>query len=202
MSDWFFIGDIIKWIFGDNIPDLSFVDMEKSETILGFGGIADNITINLGQLQTSGIAESTDNGQSNTQAIYNFEGIQLVNEIINRIQDMSGYTTTTTGEGVIPTNNAAIACMKLNSWNILEANDESFLTLTNDNNLADWYLPATNEISGISDEEYPLDGNYWTSTAVSGDHEYAYKYTAGGSTSQERRDSELHVRAVRKKPAN
>ena len=64
-----------------------------------------------------------------------------------------------------------------------------------------WYLPARNEAPQMRDEEYPLSGDYWTSTAAgSGDNEDAYKYTVGGTTSLERRDTELHVRAVRKRP--
>lgn len=64
-----------------------------------------------------------------------------------------------------------------------------------------WYLPARNEAPQMQDSEYPLSGNYWTSTAID-DNQQAYKYTAGGSTSNEIRTSNLHVRAVRKKPAN
>ena len=53
--------------------------------------------------------------------------------------------------------------------------------------------------------EYALDGIYWTSTnhvtEGEGEHnENAYIYTAGGSTSIEKRDVYHHVRAVRKKP--
>lgn len=197
-----FIGWLITAIFGDDIPDLSFVDMEKSNTEWWGGGIADEITINLGSLNTGNIAESTDNGQQNTRDIYNFQGIQLVNEIINRIQNVGGYDSsmmTETGTGVFPTNNAAIACMKLNSWNIATAQDEEILQLSNNSPTPDWYLPASGEITGISDDEYPLSGNYWTSTSVQNSHEDAYKYDAGGTISSERRDTELNVRAVRKK---
>lgn len=49
--------------FGDDIPDLSFVDMEKSGDFIGLGGKADKITINLGSLSTSGVAESMTDGQ-------------------------------------------------------------------------------------------------------------------------------------------
>lgn len=62
-----------------------------------------------------------------------------------------------------------------------------------------WYLPAVNEFSMVKDESYPLNGEYWTSTAVNDDL-HAYKYTVGGSTSSEIRTANLHVRAVRKKP--
>lgn len=202
LSESFLLGWLIRLIFGNDIPDLSFVDMEKSNTSWWGGGIADEITINLGQLNTENIAESTDNGQQNTRDIYNFQGIQLVNEIINRIQNVGGYDSsmmTETGTGVFPTNNAAIACMKLNSWNVVTANNEEILQLTNNSPTPDWYLPASGEITGIHDDEIPLSGNYWTSTSVQGSHENAYKYDNSGAVSQERRDTRLNVRAVRKK---
>lgn len=203
LSTWPFIGWIITAIFGNDIPDLSFVDMKKSNTgFLGAGGIADEITINLGQLNTENIAESTDNGQQNTRDIYNFQGIQLVNEIINRIQNVGGYDSSMmeeTGTGVFPTNNVAIACMKLNSWNVVTANNEEILQLTNNSPTPDWYLPASGEITGIRDDEHPLSGDYWTSTSVQGSHENAYKYDNAATVSEDRRDTRLNVRAVRKK---
>lgn len=205
-----FIGGLITAIFGDDIPDLSFVDMEKSGDIFGIGGRADKITINLWQLNTGNIAESTDNGQQNTRDIYNFQGIQLVNEIINRIQNVDGYDSsmmTKTGTGTFPDNNAAIACMKLNSWNVVVTPEipgvserEEILQLSNNSPNPDWYLPASAEVSGIKDEVNALNGDYWTSTSVAGSHENAYKYNASGNVTSTRRDTELHVRAVRKKP--
>lgn len=202
LSESWLLGWLIRLIFGNDIPDLSFVDMKKSNTSWWGGGIADEITINLGQLNTENIAESTDNGQQNTRDIYNFQGIQLVNEIINRIQNVGGYDSsmmTEEGTGVFPTNNAAIACMKLNSWNVVAAQDEEILQLTNNSPTPDWYLPASGEITGIHDDEIPLSGNYWTSTSVQGSHVNAYKYDNSGAVSQERRDTRLNVRAVRKK---
>lgn len=199
-SGWPLIGWLIRLIFGDDIPDLSFVDIEES----GYwpNKKADKITINLGSLSTEGIAESEIDGVQNTREIYNFAGIQFVNEIINRIQNIPGNQVRTEGNGVFPTNNASIACMKLNSWDIIEANDEYILSLTGGSEVMDpkWYLPAKDEILGISDEEYPLEDNHWTSTAVKGDNERAYKYSADGTSSEELRNAELKVRAVRKKP--
>lgn len=209
LSESWFLGWLIRLIFGDDIPDLSFIDMEKSKTEWWGGGITDKITINLGSLNTENIAESTDDGQQNTRDIYNFQGIQLVNEIINRIQNVGGYDSsmmTETGTGTFPDNNAAIACMKLNSWNVVVtpeipgvSESEEMLQLSNNSPNPDWYLPASGEITGISDDEYPLSGNYWTSTSVQNSHENAYKYDAGGTISSERRDTELNVRAVRKR---
>ncbi len=193
-----FIIRLIAFLIGIDIPDLSYVTMDAHGGFLGIGEVADKITIDLGSLDAGNIAESQDDGQRNTRDIYNFEGIQLTNNIINRIQSIRGYTMKIEGSGSLPTNNAAIACMKLNSWNVVTAQNEEVLTLTNGTN-PEWYLPASGEITGISDDEHPLSGNYWTSTSVQDGHEYAYKYDATGSTSQERRDTQLNVRAVRKK---
>lgn len=193
------IGSIIKWIFGENIPDLYYVTLEKSDTEWWGGGKADKITINLGMLEAAGIALSTTDGQSNTREIYNYEGIQYANTIISRIENCNGYNVSSVGTGTNPSYNASIACMKLNSWNIYEAQDEYLLRLTNEDANPSWYLPAKDEVSGITDSEYPLQGEYWSSTAENSNTN-AYKYSAGGSTVLERRDVNLHVRAVRKKP--
>lgn len=197
-QDGSFIGSLLQLMFGDEIPDLGFVDMDKSD-----GDIADKITIDLGSIYEAGtganIAQSETDGKSNTREMYNFKGIPFVNEIINTLQSM-GAVMTTNGEGTFPTNNAAIACMKLNSWDIVTVSDEKMLKLTNEDGNPDWYLPASDEISGIKDNFNPLKGYYWTSTSVAGSHENAYTYNANGTTNEERRDSELHVRAVRKKP--
>ena len=193
-----FIIRLIAYLIGIDIPDLSYVEMDAHGFIVE---VADKITINLGSLDAVNIAERQDDGQQNTRDIYNFKGIQLTNNIINRIQSVGGYTDdmmNIEGSGSLPTNNAAIACMKLNSWNVVTAQEEEVLTLTN-GTLPEWYLPASGEITGISDDEYPLSGNYWTSTSVQNSHEEAYKYDAGGTISPERRDTELNVRAVRKR---
>ena len=198
-----FIGAIIRWIFGDDIPDLGFVDMEKSLDIWGVGGIADKITINLGRFAetVSQIALSETDGVANTKEMYNFEGFQLVNEIINRIESIPGYTVTTVGEGANPQNNAAIACMKLNGWDIIYHGDGALLKLVGgDNANPSWYLPAINEAQGIKDETYPLAEDHWSSTAVTGSNEQSYKYSADGSRTAEHRRTELSIRAVCKKP--
>ena len=196
MSSWPIIGWIINAVFGDNIPDMSYVEIKYSGGL--FNRVADQVTINLGQLQASGIALSTTDGQRNTRDVYNYQGIQYANTLISRLEDIGG-SVKEEGTGINPTYNASIACMKLNSWNIYEAQDEYLLRLTNEDANPSWYLPASGEVSGITDTEYPLQGEYWSSTAEN-NNTNAYKYSAGGSTVLERRDVNLHVRAVRKKP--
>lgn len=196
-----FIGDIIKWIFGENIPDLYYVEMVKSDGSIWTGGDkADKITINLGMLEAAGIALSTTDGQSNTREIYNYEGIQYANTIISRIESCSGYNKSQEGTGTNPSYNASIACMKLNSWNIYKAQDENLLRLTNEDANPSWYLPAKDEVSGIADSEHHLEGDYWSSTAEN-NNTNAYKYSADGSiVTAVQRDAVLNVRAVRTKP--
>ena len=196
-----FLGVLFGLIFGTDIPDLSFVNMEKSGGFLGIGGRADEVTINLGELRTeANVALSYDNGQQNTREIYNFEGIQLVNRLIAMLEAIPGCEVSTTGTGLNPTDNAAITCMELNSWNVVDAGDEQILKLTDVNDIPEWYLPSRNEIDGIEDLEYPLSKEgYWTSTAIN-DSETAFLYTPDGIISTTRRDEYHHVRAVRKKP--
>lgn len=202
---------IIKWIltyiFGVNIPDLSFVEMTQTN----IGGnipifnppnyIANTVTINLGQLQPDDIALSETDGQSNTRDVYNYEGIQYANTIISRLEAL-GVQPTTTGEGINPTYNASIACMRyLNSWNIIPQDDGYLLTLSADDHNPSWYLPARGEVSGIADTDYPLSGEYWSSTSVESSNTQAYKYSSDGATiKEELRNAVLNVRAVRKKP--
>ncbi len=199
-----FIGWIFEWIFGDNIPDLSFVSVDRTN----IGGnsllnppnyIADKITIDLGSITTSGIALSTNDGQSNTAEIYNFEGISLVNDIISRVESIPGYQVSTVGTGVFPSHNASIACMKLNSWNVVTVQDNKILQLKTEK--PSWYLPAQMEAPTMSDSEYPLSGTYWTSTAEN-NNQNAYIWNAGEESANTvaQRDAYHKVRAVRQKP--
>ena len=200
---------IIKWIltniFGVSIPDLSFVEM--TQTNIGGNNffnppnyIANTVTINLGQLQPNDIALSETDGQSNTRDVYNYEGIQYASTLISRLEAL-GVQPTTTGEGINPTYNASIACMRyLNSWNILPEGNGYILTLSAEDYNPSWYLPARGEVSGITDDEHPLSGEYWSSTSVESSNK-AYKYSSDGATiTEELRNAVLNVRAVRKKP--
>lgn len=193
------LGDIIKWLFGSNIPDLGFVDMKTSTSGSGWDRvtIADEITINIGSLVASGIAESDDNGQQNTIDLYNYNGFQLVNDIIARIENIAGYQRTEVGKGVNPANSAAIACMKLNSWNVATVEDNQILKLVSSTPV--WYLPARNEVQGIKDEIKALKEYYWTSTSVQNSSQKAYKFDENGNVTEGERDHVLHVRAVRKR---
>ena len=63
----------------------------------------------------------------------------------------------------------------------------------------EWYLPAKNEATNMVDEKYPLNGIYWTSTALQGSSKESYIYSNGSSENTHMRNIFHNVRAVRKK---
>ena len=160
-----------------------------------------SVTINFDAVPKVNVAQDPDNGLKNTTELYNFNGINDVSTLMSVLENWGGTTT-----DVLPLNPeefAARACAMKNKYNktIEQQGGETIqIPVLAEENLV-WYLPARDEATQMEDEEVkPLNGDYWTSTVVLDDDENAYKYTAGGSTSPERRDVSLHVRAVRRKP--
>ena len=158
-----------------------------------------DVVIDFSQISSVNVAESPDDGITNTSELYNFDGINEASAIIDVLEEMGA-----TPDKELPTNPtefAARMCVIKNKFNkeVQQENGEDVeRAVLKPENLV-WYLPAQNEVTKMKDTQYPLDGDYWTSTAIH-DNQNAYKYTAGGSTALERRDVNLHVRAVRKKP--
>lgn len=160
-----------------------------------------SVTINFDAVPQVNVAQDPDNGLKNTTELYNFNGINDVSTLMSVLENWGGTTT-----DVLPLNPeefAARACAMKNKYNktIEQQGGETIqIPVLAEENLV-WYLPARDEATQMEDEEVkPLNGDYWTSTVVLDDDENAYKYTAGGSISPERRDVSLHVRAVRRKP--
>lgn len=164
------------------------------------------VTINFDKVPQVLVATSEDDGKRNTDELYNFNGISDVATLMSVLKNWGGTTT-----DVLPLNPeefAARACIMKNKFSVTT---EEYMGQTievpvlAEEDLV-WYLPSKNEASKMQDTgEYALDGIYWTSTnhvtEGEGEHnENAYIYTAGGSTSIEKRDVYHHVRAVRKKP--
>lgn len=158
-----------------------------------------DVVIDFSQISSVNVAESPDDGITNTSELYNFDGINEASAIIDVLEEMGA-----TPDKELPTNPtefAARMCVIKNKFNkeVQQENGEDVeRAVLKPENLV-WYLPAQNEVTKMKDTQYPLDGDYWTSTAIH-DNQNAYKYTIGSSTASERRDVKLHVRAVRKKP--
>lgn len=157
------------------------------------------VTIDFNQVTASGIARSETDGKTNTNELYNYNGVSDASDLIDLLKRWEG-----TANRELPANPAefaARACAMKNKYNktskttggqtIEEAvlKEENFV----------WYLPASNEITQIMDADYPMNGTYWTSTSAPSGETQAYKYITGNLSLDDRSKS-LKVRAVRKKP--
>lgn len=160
-----------------------------------------SVTINFDAVPQVRVATSESDGAKNTSELYNYNGINDVSTLMSVLEDWGGTTT-----DVLPVNPeafAARACAMKNKFHkTIEENKGQTIEIPvlEEEDLV-WYLPARNQAPNMKDEQYPLQGVYWTSTNadVEGDNEEAYKYIVGGATVLEQRDVNLHVRAVRSK---
>lgn len=160
-----------------------------------------SVTINFDAVPQVRVATSESDGAKNTSELYNYNGINDVSTLMSVLEDWGGTT-----EDVLPLNPeafAARACAMKNKFHktIEEHGGQTIeIPVLEEEDLV-WYLPARNQAPDMKDEQYPLQGEYWTSTNadVEGDNEEAYKYIVGGATVLEQRDVNLHVRAVRSK---
>ena len=155
-----------------------------------------------------------NNGLANTRYLYGFENIGQIATIENRLRDnaVGQFTETVSGDSHsdIPIDQFAVrkVAMKNEFQKRLKTETiegetiryvEAFINTDN----IHWYLPASGEQSslknGLVEGDDPLDGTYWSSTAVD-DNENAYRYDAGGSSSQDARMTQYKIRAARQKP--
>ena len=160
------------------------------------------VTIDFNKIPSPNVAKSPTDGKKNSSELYNFNGISDVSALIKRLENWGGTTNQTFP--LNPTEFAVRAAVMKNKFNkeVQTSGTETIeRPILKDENLV-WYLPAKDEFSMIVDDEYPLQGNYWTSTAsdISEDDENAYKYILNSGASLEKRTTLLNVRAVRKRP--
>lgn len=141
-------------------------------------------------------ASSTNDGLSNTWDLYNYTGGSA--DAFEATLKGWGYVVTEeSGENENVSEYAALMCLKKNRFyaETSERGDQTITAPVIEERDIKWYLPASSQFP-MEDSEYPLTGDYWTSTAVAGS-EHAYKYTVGSGASQDDRASVLNVRAVR-----
>ena len=189
-----FIGHYISSLLIDlsNVGQYNYVTIDRP-----FLSIR-SITIDFSKLTANGVAENLDNGLQNTNDIYNYNGANEASDLIARLER---YGCTPDKE--LPTNPsdfAAKSCVlknkftkKTESQNGVSVDIPVLINL-------EWYLPAKTEAPNMEDETYPLNGIYWTSTALQGSSEQSYIYSNGNSESTDKRDVIHNVRAVRQKP--
>lgn len=155
-----------------------------------------------------------NNGLANTRYLYGFENIGQIATIENRLRDnaVGQFTETVSKDSHSDISIDQFAVRKVAMKNEFQKRlktetiegetiryVEAFINTDN----IHWYLPASGEQSalkdGLAEGDDPLDGTYWSSTAVD-DNENAYRYDAGGSSSQDARMTQYKIRAARQKP--
>lgn len=158
------------------------------------------------------VATDEGDGYANTRELYGFNGINEITSIKDFLISIGAVYTLHSGSADIsnPNEYAVLTALKKNKFNIREDHVSVNGTTTTvlkvvlqDENL-NWYLPAKDQYTMITDNTYPLDGNYWTSTAIVKelDNTYSYMYTAGGSggnVSGQYRGNDYKVRAIRRR---
>ena len=166
-----------------------------------WGGEEYTVTINFNNISDLNVAKDYSDGKKNTWETYNFDGINDASSMMDMLKEWG-----LTADRELPTNPtefAARICALKNKFNIRneigEDGEQAVIAYLKEENLQ-WYLPAKDEAHLMTDNEKPLDGEYWTSTAAN-DNQNAFMYSAeSGTTAIEQRDQLLHVRAVRKRP--
>ena len=156
------------------------------------------VTIDFSKVGTLTTATDLNDGNKNTWELYSFNGLNDASALMAQIESWGGVPDKTLPAN--PSEFAARACAMKNKYSVQTETDITgntvYLPVLDQANMV-WYLPAQNEAANMNDN---LSGDYWTSTAITDPGTTAYKYTVGGSTSPEDRDSTIHVRAVRQKP--
>lgn len=156
------------------------------------------VTIDFSKVGTLTTATDLNDGNKNTWELYSFNGLNDASALMAQIESWGGVPDKTLPAN--PSEFAARACAMKNKYSVQTETDITgntvYIPVLDQANMV-WYLPAQNEAANMNDN---LSGDYWTSTAITDPGTTAYKYTAGGSTSSENRNSAIHVRAVRQKP--
>ncbi len=189
-----FIGHYISSLLIDlsNVGQYNYVTIDR--ILLSIR----SITIDFSKLTANGVAEDLDNGLQNTNDIYNYNGANEASDLIARLER---YGCTPDKE--LPTNPSDFAAKSCVLKNKFTKKTESQNGVSMDIPVLinlEWYLPAKTEAPNMEDETYPLNGIYWTSTALQGSSEQSYIYSNGNSESTDKRDVIHNVRAVRQKP--
>ena len=162
-----------------------------------------SVTIDFSKVPKLDVADDPDNGNLNTWELYNFNGVSDVTGLMAQLKEWGGVPDKELPEN--PAEYAARLCIMKNKFNkeliASEGSNKTYRPVLKRENLV-WYLPSKNEFSMVVDNDYPLNGTYWTSTAseVANDNENSYKYLQNSGPSLEKRTNLHSIRAVRKHP--
>ncbi len=171
------------------------------------------VTIDYSKFNTIGDLVTPDDGLTNTRNLYGFQNIGQVSAIENVLRDNAVGNFE---ENVIEDSHEKIPVDQFAARRIAMKNEFQkvlreetvqgetirYYEAVIDVNSIHWYLPASNEQislkAGLTEGDEPLEGEYWSSTAVS-DNTNAYKYTSDGNTASEDRMIPHKMRAAVRK---
>ena len=130
------------------------------------------VEFDFGKISALNVALDKDNGLQNTLDIYNFQGLNDASSFMQLLEEWGIEPDQKLPSN--PTVFAARAAILRNKFHAEEDPDGEIDPSTGKPIVravlheADcvWYLPAQNEAPNMKDEDYPLSGEYWTSTAV------------------------------------
>lgn len=184
------LGPILASLYIKIFVNYSYVTSNWGAVLTDF-----KVTIDFSKVGTLTTATDLNDGNKNTWELYSFNGLNDASALMAQIESWGGVPDKTLPAN--PSEFAARACAMKNKYSVQTETDITgntvYLPVLDQANMV-WYLPAQNEAANMNDN---LSGDYWTSTAITDPGTTAYKYTVGGSTSPEDRDSAIHVRAVR-----
>lgn len=171
------------------------------------------VTIDYSKFNAIGDLVTPDDGLANTRNLYGFQNIGQISAIENVLRDnaVGNFSEKVNNDthGNIPVDQFAARriTMKNEFQKVLREETVQGETIRYyeaviDVNSIHWYLPASNEQAslnaGLTEGDEPLEGEYWSSTAVS-DNTNAYKYTPDGTQNQENRMVPHKMRAAVRK---
>ena len=171
------------------------------------------VTIDYSKFNAIGDLVTPDDGLANTRNLYGFQNIGQVSAIENVLRDNAVGNF---NENVIEDSHQNIPVDQFAARRIAMKNEFQkvlreetvqgetirYYEAVIDVNSIHWYLPASNEQvslkAGLTEGDDPLEGEYWSSTALS-DNANAYKYTPEGTLNTEDRMAPHKMRAAVRK---
>lgn len=190
----------------------AYVTVEIDYFLL-FIPIKTTVTIDYSNFNAIGDLVTSDDGLTNTRNLYGFKNIGQVSAIENILRDnaVGNFTENVINDshGSIPVDQFAARRIAMKNEFQKELREETvegetirYYEAVIDVNAIHWYLPASNEQvslkAGLTEGDEPLEGEYWSSTALS-DNTNAYKYTSDGTLNSEDRMVSHKMRAAVRK---
>ncbi len=204
---------LFKWVAGhyENANTASYLSTAWNITSIFPPKSLTTATIDYTKIGNSlNVGMAAENGLSNTRSLYFFKDIGTVSDMETILDGMTiGSGTwdskTVSGGDYQSVQNFAVKMAVLKNKFSKEERTETdngvtvtyYVPVIAEQDI-NWYLPASSEQSSLSDEEFPLSGNYWSSTAAN-DNINAFTYNAAAFTTSTDRMANNKIRAARRK---